>query len=98
MQNVNVSYLNTYPAPQWPDLRRAAFNWSLLGLFVLDLVLLFWLLNPFAAQSAQHRVFADASQAPVAYESNAVSDKPSPLGPVAVHKAKAAVKAHASLQ
>jgi hypothetical protein len=97
MQNANVSFINTYPAPDWPRIRRSAFNWSLLGFFVLDLVLLFWLLNPFAAQSAQHRVFPNTAQAAVTYESNAVSDKPSPLGPLAVHKAKASSKTHASL-
>jgi membrane protein required for beta-lactamase induction len=98
MQNVNVSYINTYPAPDWPRVRRAAFNWSLLGFFVLDLVLLFWLLNPFAAQSAQHRVFTNQAQAAVTYESDATGDKPSPLGPVVAHRAKAAVKTQASLR
>ncbi len=94
MQNVNVSYINTYQAPDWPRLRRAAFNWSLLGFFVLDLILLFWLLNPFEAAAAQRsRVFATRVQTVEASDS---FDKPSPLGTVVVHPR--ALRARASLQ
>jgi hypothetical protein len=98
MHNVDVSYINTYPAPDWPRIGRVAFNWSLLGFFLLDLVLLFWLLNPFAAQTAQHRVFTNQAPAAGAYENDATGDKPSPLGPVVVHRAKATMKTQASLR
>jgi hypothetical protein len=84
MASANVSYINTYPAPDWPRIRTAVYNWSLLGFGLLDVILLFWLLNPLAAQPAHHyRLVMNQSQAPVS-DQGAIADKPSPLGSIVV--------------
>jgi hypothetical protein len=87
MASVNVSYVNTYPAPDWPRWRRHAYNWSLLGFGLLDVVLLFWLLNPFIVQPARgYLLVMNETQAEVG--ADAAVEKPSPLGSIVVHKAK----------
>lgn len=98
MENANITYINTYAAPDWPRIRRAAYSWSLLGFCLMDVVLLFWLLNPFSGPAAPHsRVFADQTQTVATYDADAVASKPSPLGSVVVHKAKKPVRIKASI-
>jgi hypothetical protein len=98
VEHANITYINTYAAPDWPRIRRAVYSWGLIGFGLLDVVLLFWLLNPFSGPAAPHsRVFADQSQTAAAYDVDSVASKPSPLGSVVVHKAKKPVRVKASV-
>ena len=83
MASANVSYINTYPTIDWSRVRRSVYPWSIAGLGLLDIVLLFGLLNPFVAQpAARYRLVANQTQADVVNGGAAVADKPSPLGSV----------------
>jgi hypothetical protein len=98
MASVNVSYVSTYPAPDWRRVRRHAYSWSLFGFALLDVILLFGLLNPFVGQPAHgYPLVMNETQAPVA--GDAAAEKPSPLGSIVVHKAKTPSRTHvAALQ
>jgi len=93
--SVNASYINTYTTPVWPRVKGSIYSWTLFAFGLLDVVLLFWLFNPFSASAATHyRLTSDSSQIVEDYDSSANTDKPSPLGSVAVHKAKAPTPTH----
>ena len=94
MATSNISYLNTYSVPGKPQLRRAVYTWGLIGFSLVDVILLFWLLNPFAGPSAHHYKLVGTDSPSIAgFDSEMVGPKPSPLGTVVAHKAKSPVRA-----
>ena len=67
--------------------KQSAFFWTMLGLSVLDIIMLFWLLNPLPRASKHQRV-SPAVQSIAELGPRALyNGKPSPLGRVAVPRA-----------
>ena len=83
---------------QEPDeFRKAsAFFWTMLGLCILDLILLFWIFNPFRrpAREPHQRTGIVGTLARLTPVVSEQSNKPSPLGKVA--GARAATHNHVS--
>ncbi len=90
MENANISYLDTYAAPLWPGW-RLFWTWLIAALCILDVVLLFWLINPMARPDTQARLTSRALSSPT--EQSIAYEKPSPLGSAAFHKSKRAQRA-----
>lgn len=87
MENVNISYINTYHLPEWPWVRGSVFAWIVIAACVLDLILILWIVNPFAKPAIHER---SALLGGVA--NDAQYSKPSPLGSV-IPKRRAPAKA-----
>ena len=86
MVNASTAFANTSTMPTlWPQ-RAPSFFWVMIALSVVDLFLLFWILNPLARHDSSVRLTAS----PVETEevgSGQAGDKPSPFGPVYIAKA-----------
>ena len=80
MVAANPSYFETSNLAV-PAVRGSSFFWSMLALAVLDVVLLFWILNPLSKPS--NVLHSNSTMRPHSEIVTAEELKPSPLGAVA---------------
>lgn len=82
MASVSTTFLNTYRPAQLPKQKPVeVFYWTMLALAVLDVILLFWIANPFSKPDANVRL-TEATEMGELYRP-VVDSKPTPVGPVA---------------